>query len=431
MLKLLGGFLILQCFYHILVTVLWYGTQLVNPSLFAIMRDILWIVISLFLFFWRKNSAKAYFKSRWKLWIGMGVLLLFGIWISFFYFSKTPESILIGIKYGLWRMIILLVMSIRGFSLREKWKNLIPFFYQGVRWGLVFIVIGGRIRQLGKWFFPEQFFALWYGMLDDFHFGIQPPLYYLTGFEGTLRRQGIFAWPNNYWYFLVLFLPLIFLFFQIQKQKTSLVWIKKNWLAVLIRSLWLFTLGMTLSRTALIGAMMVIILMATPFFRRNKKLLFCTLGGISLIVISFSLLKWESTLAHLQAKWSGIEYVIQSPFGYGLGSSWPAVHHSGTLLPENYYLQIMLDLGTVGFLLWCGVMGLFGYQWKIIHSKISKTLQSSDKESQILFALEKGFLAFLVMGIFLHVFEDSMVNYLFFSLYGLLLWYCSAVGEEV
>ena len=46
-------------------------------------------------------------------------------------------------------------------------------------------------------------------------------------------------------------------------------------------------------------------------------------------------------------------------------------------------------------------------------------------------ALQKGFLAFLVMGLFLHVFEDSMVNYLFFSLYGMSLgWLTRRGGDE-
>ena len=36
-------------------------------------------------------------------------------------------------------------------------------------------------------------------------------------------------------------------------------------------------------------------------------------------------------------------------------------------------------------------------------------------------------LALLVMGLFLHVFEDSMVNYLFFWGYGLMLWALQAL----
>lgn len=50
---------------------------------------------------------------------------------------------------------------------------------------------------------------------------------------------------------------------------------------------------------------------------------------------------------------------------------------------------------------------------------------------QIFLALQKGFLAFLVMGLFLHVFEDSMVNYLFFSFYGMSLgWLTRRGGDE-
>ncbi|MDR2190320.1 MAG: hypothetical protein LBP53_03915 [Candidatus Peribacteria bacterium] len=34
-----------------------------------------------------------------------------------------------------------------------------------------------------------------------------------------------------------------------------------------------------------------------------------------------------------------------------MGTSGPAIHHNGTFLPENYYFQIALDGGTIGFLL--------------------------------------------------------------------------------
>jgi hypothetical protein len=61
---------------------------------------------------------------------------------------------------------------------------------------------------------PDLFSRLGYELkLDDFRFGAKPPLYYLTGYEGTLRRQGLFAGPNNYGYFLVAFFPVILTFF--------------------------------------------------------------------------------------------------------------------------------------------------------------------------------------------------------------------------
>jgi hypothetical protein len=37
-----------------------------------------------------------------------------------------------------------------------------------------------------------------------------------------------------------------------------------------------------------------------------------------------------------------------------------------------------------------------------------------------------GWIALLIMGFFLHVFEDSMVNYIFFILRGISTWYLYA-----
>lgn len=88
----------------------------------------------------------------------------------------------------------------------------------------------------------------------------------------------------------------------------------------------------------------------------------------------------------------------------------------------------MLDLGTVGFLLWCGVMFLLGLKQKKLQQSLT---ENRDTEVWSFFlALQKGLLAFLVMGLFLHVFEDSMVNYLFFVLYGMSLGFLSALDRK-
>ncbi len=135
--------------------------------------------------------------------------------------------------------------------------------------------------------------------------------------------------------------------------------------------------------------------------------------------LGLSLLKWESTLGHLQAKFGGIDQVIASPLGYGLGTAGPAIHHQGLLLPENYYLQLMLDIGVFGFMLRCGVMFLLFWSHYRCSQEISAKEFSKDPFLQMLIPLQQGLLAFLLMGMLLHVFEDSMVNYWFFILYGL------------
>lgn len=88
----------------------------------------------------------------------------------------------------------------------------------------------------------------------------------------------------------------------------------------------------------------------------------------------------------------------------------------------------MLDLGTVGFLLWCGVMVLLGFKQKKLNQSFAENHAS--EEWKVFLALQRGFLAFLVMGLFLHVFEDSMVNYLFFVPYGMSFGMLSALARK-
>jgi hypothetical protein len=147
--------------------------------------------------------------------------------------------------------------------------------------------------------------------------------------------------------------------------------------------------------------------------------------GILLIlgIVWLSVLKWASTLGHIQAKFGSIKYVLQDPSGYGLGTSWPAVHHNGTILPENYFLQLILDIWTIWFIL----RALVIRQLQNISGKIKRYFV--DKQNliyQLRLALTIGWLAMLVMGLFLHVFEDSMVNYIFFILRGVMSGYLYA-----
>jgi hypothetical protein len=51
-------------------------------------------------------------------------------------------------------------------------------------------------------------------------------------------------------------------------------------------------------------------------------------------------------------------------------------------------------------------------------------------EENFLFVLQRGFFALLLIGFVLHVFEDSMVNYLFFIIYGIALGSLSRLGAS-
>jgi hypothetical protein len=147
-------------------------------------------------------------------------------------------------------------------------------------------------------------------------------------------------------------------------------------------------------------------------------------------LVGVSILKWASTLNHITAKFGSIKYVIDQPSGYGLGTSWPAVLHNWTILPENYYLQLMLDIGTVGFLL----RALLIIQITRLATKIQKGFKAITTDEQTIYLIWKWLniwrVCLLVMGIFLHVFEDSMINYLFFISRGILTGYLSTIIDK-
>jgi hypothetical protein len=158
---------------------------------------------------------------------------------------------------------------------------------------------------------PDFFSRLGYALkLDDFHFGSKPPLYYLTGYEGTLRRQGLFAGPNNYGYFLVAFFPLMLLFFSpllggggsksrrgLLKQLSLFERINLG-----ILTLRILAMLMTLSRAVILGGILVLLITNRNRIKQKKKLLLR--GGLSVVavLVLLSVWKWDSTVGHLTSK---------------------------------------------------------------------------------------------------------------------------------
>lgn len=273
MLRAVAIFLLFQLGYHLLVTFLGYGAGWIDQSMFAMFRDGLRILLCAVIFLLNYQHWKAYFQQWGKIWLALGGLLGFGVLTSFFLFDKSPSELLIGIKYGIWRLIILLSATGLGFfwQKREKSQTSFSSLARVLKLSLVGILVLGRIWQLGKLVFPDFFFAFGYGKLDDFHFGANPPIYYLTGFEGTLRWQGLFAGPNNYGYFLVLFLPLLLAYFPISFSSFSKRK-KADYLNLVVIFLWILTIGFTLSRAAILGMMVVCLLCSFSWLRSHKKI---------------------------------------------------------------------------------------------------------------------------------------------------------------
>jgi hypothetical protein len=153
--------------------------------------------------------------------------------------------------------------------------------------------------------------------------------------------------------------------------------------------------------------------------------LFIVWLGIGLIIWLFgyiTYIKWESTTEHFRLGIDAVHKFLAQPRWYGLWSSGPWVHRNGSLLPENYYLQLALDYWFAGPL-------LFWLFWFFIMKRIIWN-RNTDEVSNTNNLFLQWFIGMLVAGLFLHVFEDSMVNYLFFVPWGVIYGYTLWINQK-
>jgi hypothetical protein len=420
---------------------LWWDSQ----AIISISRDTLRILFFVFVAITNIQKTKEYLKKRKNVRIWFVVLILFAILTSFLNW-KTTGDMMIGLKYGLYYLVIFLTASFVWFAWIKKINIKHISWFQRF---LLLIVSFGFLWQIIKIIRPEIFMNLGYGNFDDFYFGSNPPIYYLTSFEWTTRWQGIFSGPNNYGYFLIAFLPLVLLWWWKWLDKIKSIIKNPFWnLDILFVILRILAIVMTLSRSAIIWMILIIWLLSKDWIKKNKKIAIWIFWIFVLWMVWLSFLKSESTVNHIKAKLSYVWEIVDNPLWHWLGTSWPAVHHNGTMLPENYFMQLMLDIWTVWFIFWCMVIFqillIFKWiqKWEVtteVSGQANENWEMRNEKwegninTELIYLHRKRLYIWrsvlLVIWLFLHVFEDSMVNYLFFICFGILSGYLSKIFE--
>ena len=430
MIRFLKIFLIFVVLYHLFVTIVWYGILgWAYPELPALGRDAVWVLFFAILVLYNFKTIKTYLNTRKRPRITLIIILAFGVGISLLK-GKSMYDIFVGIKYGLLYLFIFLSATFIWRIFTEDTTNK---YLKYIKYLLITTLIVWFLRQGLKFIWPNIFFNIGYGPLNDFKFGVKPPIYYLTWYQGTARRQGIFSWPNNYGYFLIAFLPAVILFCKekLKNIKELFIMNKKVIINSAIVVLRIIAIVLTLSRTAFIWWIVGLAIMTVQRIKKHKQISW-SIGIVFLAgLVGLSILKWASTMGHIKAKFWSIKYVIQEPSGYGLWTSWPAINHNGTILPENYYIQLMLDIGTLGFILWTVLILQITRLARKIQQKVKK---SSIHTNETIYLIRRWLniwrVCLLVMGMFLHIFEDSMINYLFFVSRGILTGYLSTIIDK-
>ena len=427
LLRTIFRFLVWIAGYHIISVWAIFGNGAVDSTTLALIRDalraaiVIWVAIHV-----GHKKLRHFFEDRGYEVVMLIILSVWAIWFSR-YQDIWRTEMLIGYKYDIYYLVIALsAVFVWYTALKHKQKYIDTLgekFYRGV----ALFVIGGFVYQGIKALFPDFFLSIWYGPIGDYVLDAKPPLRYRTGPGWAARLQGLFAWPNNYWYFLVaIFSFLIVTSRQLRQQK-----ITYRPRIVLLLVVYCVSLVWTLSRWAYVWVWVQLLLLTLVYYKKLLKHRFTffrlALWGLMWLfglVILLSYIKSGSTIWHIEAWQEWRQAFLASPRWYGLWVAGPSVHHTGIYLPESQFLQIMIDLWIVWFLFWI-------ICWKVLLSPALDHLQHDKNIEQLplytLLAL--GIIGLMVEWFFLHTFEDSMVNYLILIPFGLLLGMSREWGE--
>ena len=241
---------------------------------------------------------------------------------------------------------------------------------------------------------PKGYMDIYY-KIADFGFG-------QNGLVSVSQATAFLAGPNQLASYLIL--PYFYLLHRIFSSKKELFTNLDSYLLLLVT----LAIGLTYSRSALIGLVVGTILLFFCFGKEQReKIIYMILFIVAAITlaISYALANGElpsDLLTHgssfsqhfSSTKNSFMAFIhggfLKILFGFGVGSAGPTALKLGGVISENYYLQVVYELGLVGISLF------FAFLYLLL-----KKLFSSSK------TLFFAFIALLVNALFLHIFSDN------------------------
>jgi hypothetical protein len=351
-------------------------------------------------------------------WLDVVIIIFFILGIlSAIFQTRQIGRILFGFKYDfefLWLFFIV------RHGIRFSQED-IPKIVRVVLGSGIIIVLFGILQIF---FLPKDFMI---------HFGYSPhistwvpggplPMYHAIDNNALLPRvSSTLSGPNQFASYLLILLPL------------SIQWIvnkKSNrWLWIMFTVFIAINLFFTYSRSAYIACVLSL-LVGIWLYIKNKRvvrnLLLGMIGigiiGVVLImmikpaIISDIIVRTSSTQGHYERTWDGIVYSLKNPLGYGIGNAGPASSRFNAdnigWIPENWYLQIALELGFFGLILY--VMILIGTMQKLF-------LQFSQNNDLLSLSLFLTLLAIAITSLFLHSWEETAVALTFWGITGITL----------
>jgi hypothetical protein len=415
----------------------------------AFWKELLLLIILVIAFIELIQQKLKVESGKWKVmrfhwdWIDLCIagLIFLAVIVSTLNFPLSTFHLLLGFKYDFLPLVAFLLVR------RVPWSELfIQRVFKVVIVSAVIIVLYGLLSLI----LPASFFrALGYSDLHSLYVpgGPLAPFQQIGG--GMIRRmQSVMSGPNQLGIWLLI--PLSILAAQAVSGKRLAI-SSFNKLAAhrspLIAVLVLVGILFTFSRAAWISAAVILLIAAWMKVPKDFRVsFFLSLGAfIGTTVIALAvfapniLLRTASSRDHIARPLEAIQVMIAHPFGLGLGSAGPASNRTSDacvyletgedaswalnhadlcvfvgstqvqpldreckcpFLPENWYLQIGVELGVIGFVLYITLIVL-----------IVRLFVSRFSLSPLNIAVTFAFLGVSIASLFLHAWEESATAY--------------------
>lgn len=354
-----------------------------------------------------------------------------------------------GFKYDFVPLVAFLILR------RVGWSQ--TFMLQAVRvilsttvalcvWGLITLWV------------PHSF-MVWLGYSDAFSlYKPHAPLAAFQYIQQTMvrRMQSAMSGPNQLgiWLLLPWSIAVSLLFSNVKHRPkgTSIMMVALPWVSLLIAfGLCIF---LTFSRTALLAAIVVLVVASALSVPMHWRRRFLTMGGaafIVLVVVALTVpsvsLRMSSTRGHFDLPLEAMQKMIAHPLGEGIGTIGPASNATSDVcvllrpeddpswakgqnlcvflgdtqvqptdrichcpvLSENWYLQIGVELGVVGFVMYLALILVILVRLKAGSDKQEATGKFSIFNYQLSIFL--AFLGVSTAAVLLHAWEDAAVAY--------------------
>ena len=251
--------------------------------------------------------------------------------------------------------------------------------------------------------------------------------------NGQHRFQGTFGGPIRFSVFLTI-IGSLFTWWTLSNTNFSQ---KQKYILLSLATIFILpAIFFSYSKTSLLGVLFAVIVFSFLNYKYiHKKEItrrfYMRLFALCMAPIALvALLKWElflhlgAVINRLENLSKSIEMFFYNPIGYGLGIAGPAsqignsiesagnwqiatstTHTIHKFLPENWYVQILLEQGIIWFALFVSLIVLIWYR---LVDRIKK------HRDYLSIGITTAYFALCFMALFTHAFEEAATSYILF-----------------